>query len=1342
MIRPSVAETPAVFIAAEALNDHALISNAADQAFDDFKGNSVQIDNNVNGGAGYFAETHHAASFNVNQANAGLDEQATLVNSREFGSVDIQTDAGIAANPKFYSTAEQSYSAGAILDTDSSDIVAKYAGQQIIVPQDQLSEVLRLHQQHLDAAYASGDTSQYNALSSISFSDHVVGQNGVGSTPLTYQEAQFGTEQFRHGTLPDYAHNTSLLGHASAVGESTLLSVGLVSAIELAPALVKVLSNVSTGEVALNQAGLALIHALKDNQSAIKIQQTAKKAAVAGGLTFFTSLNAGFATFLVTFGWDVKEIYQEYQQGLISQVDMYQRIKNAGINRGVMSSLTMAAVSVAGPIGLLAPILAQWLIENPAQRKAFEHGLNDVFYGWMRTVNQSAQITSQQWQLTYNVQLQADQQIEYQQEQNTINSKQLDGDIQDFDKWVKSDDLSKPLLITSGEQHTLSSVELLKIQNLLVLEQSQQHTDIHSSIERFIIEHGNNKRQLERAALDALVLLDSEPTDKTLQATTFLKNLNQKILEPNQLQQQADERARLFVTAQLAAMRMLQSLQNDQKLSMEFITLLQQRINGFILALEKQQQQNQQSLRKIYQSMALVYGGLRNSLVEQQQRIDALEKNIALQEWLNLIHAPKYKGQSLQQLNPELRLSVLLNDFILLTEGRWTQKELLILQEMLYRVQLEQLGAPQFIHALLTQHELKDALFQHLKQVNYSADEHITDTDTQFVSQLYQGVIPEINGNNQQHWTSAQHLSSWDMVLLLLWHIQTAGITPYRMQDMDKKKLLWLSSLEKLEQLIEDKLLAPHLRHEIDLVKQAIIQFKLVVPFVGKFSVGKSTLLNTWFGQEIQPTDLAACTSVPTEFHYSEFDQQKMILVCRAEDGVITQEILPVAHYPQVIQGQITPSMPLQHIELHLHLSALAQHPDLILVDTPGLESTVGSHEQALRQYSGTINSSFILCASRMHVGEAEKQFVLRQGMFGKPVSLLVCQEDLILQRERQSVRETIALQAEINPEYGIVRGCSAHTGDLKGLADLLNHIEEQKDHLFEQAFQEQIKTLIALAHQNLEQQLSDDHSHEQLRQQQQSIALIAQHLKVAYEKQRASLLNGARGHLASQVTSTISQALTHRETHYFQLAENDSLVLSPAIHADIQNTFELAVEQMVFPVIRASAEALEIAVMVQHEQAITSGVLIVAPNVRDDSDKFAWLGGIAGGAAGMAMGAGVLVALPLLVLPAAIFGGIFGAKMKQEKIRKEVYALLEQITNNLQTSIPERLTAMVQRQFEQIYDTLMQRLAAEQDRINAIDRQLELDQQSREALRQKLAQACAELEQLTQANQQIENKL
>lgn len=136
----SAGDVPAAYLTTSLLNEH---RQAAQSTQSDFVDNTAKISGNLNGGAGYFAETHHAASFNVNQADAGLEDRATLINSNPFGSVDILTDSGVAANPKFYATASESYAAGAQLVEHDSDITAKYAGQDIIVPQDQLSEVLR-----------------------------------------------------------------------------------------------------------------------------------------------------------------------------------------------------------------------------------------------------------------------------------------------------------------------------------------------------------------------------------------------------------------------------------------------------------------------------------------------------------------------------------------------------------------------------------------------------------------------------------------------------------------------------------------------------------------------------------------------------------------------------------------------------------------------------------------------------------------------------------------------------------------------------------------------------------------------------------------------------------------------------------------------------------------------------------------------------------------------------------------------------------------------------------------------------------------------------------------------
>lgn len=1323
----SVGDVPAAYLTASMLSEHRQAAEAAQSAQSDFVDNTAKISGNINGGAGYFAETHHAASFNVNQADAGLEDRATLINSNTFGSIDILTDSGVAANPKFYATASESYGAGAQLVEQDSDITAKYAGQDIIVPQDQLSEVLRLHQQQLDWAQQTGNVAQFDALSSIRFSDHVLSSNGVASSPLTYQEAQLGAEQIRQGALPEYAQPVTLQDDLVATGEAALMSVVFVTAVELAPTLTRVMSNVASGQLALTDAGAALMQQVAGTGVSERIQQGAAKAATAGGLTFFTSMNAGLATFLVTFSWDVHQIYRQYQDGILSKAQMYELIKDAGINRAVVSGLTLAAVSVAGPIGLLVPVLAQWLVQGLAERRQFEHGLNDVLNGWMRTVNETAKISAQQWQLAYNVQYSSEQRLALSTESNMKNQQQLNQQIQCFDQTVQTDDLSADLSFgtkSSGVDTSNFAVTQLQAQNLLVLAQQQQQPDITHAIECFMIEHANNRYLLERAALDALAILDPKQPDPLPRSLGFLQALKQKVLAPSDWQMHS-EQTRGLVTAQLASMRMLQSLQHDQKLSIEFITLLQHRTHALGQALADGQAQQQRDLSRTYQSMALVYGSLRDKILLQQQKIEIIERNIRLHEWLNLTHVAKFNGLSYIQLPAEVRLCAMLNEFTRLTEGTWSQKELLILQEMLHRLELQYLDATEFSRQLQYQTVLQQALFLQLKHIRQPALNLIDENTTSPVEHLY--LYQTLHPTQASTWLADGSTTAWDMVLMLLWHMKSAGIRPYRIEAMEQRKQTWLDGLGKLEQLINEKVLSPALHDEVSLVKRKINDFKLIVPLIGKFSVGKSTLLNSWLEQEIQPSDLAACTSIPTEFHYSEYDQQKMVLVSHSDEGEQKHEEMPLEFYRNVLQGTIVDLTSVQHIELHLHLAALAKHPDLILVDTPGLESNVGSHEKVLRQYSGTVNSSFVLCASRNHLGEAERQFVLRQDMYGKPVSLLVCQEDLTLQHERLAVRDTIAQQAEIDRDYGLVRGCSAHTGDLKGLSDILNHIEEQKTHLFDQVFTEQVNGLLELANSNLEQQLSADDSREQLQQRQQQIAVVQQQLQQAYEKQKTLLLAAARGRLANEVCDMVQQALDARKDTYCHMARNEPAALTATIEADVQNSFELAVENSVFPAIRHAAAMLESAIVLQHEQALSSGQLVVHATPEAKNNYGLQIGG------GLGVGASALLGLtmPFLALPGMAIGWFLGEQMKSNQAREAVDQQLVQVFSTVRGSIPERLVSMVDHWFAQIFHSTQQRVVAEQDKITAIEQQLDADHQARAALRDCLHTACTEIKKI-----------
>ena len=77
------------------------------------------------------------------------------------------------------------------------------------------------------------------------------------------------------------------------------------------------------------------------------------------------------------------------------------------------------------------------------------------------------------------------------------------------------------------------------------------------------------------------------------------------ILDPAQLQNEANEQTRALITAQIAALRMLQGLQSEQRLSIELIAIVQTHLKLIQHNLTHLQQEHQYALQQIYTSMSL-----------------------------------------------------------------------------------------------------------------------------------------------------------------------------------------------------------------------------------------------------------------------------------------------------------------------------------------------------------------------------------------------------------------------------------------------------------------------------------------------------------------------------------------------------------------------------------------------------------------------------------------------------------------------------------------------------------------------------------------------------------------
>ncbi len=124
-------------------------------------------------------------------------------------------------------------------------------------------------------------------------------------------------------------------------------------------------------------------------------------------------------------------------------------------------------------------------------------------------------------------------------------------------------------------------------------------------------------------------------------------------------------------------------------------------------------------------------------------------------------------------------------------------------------------------------------------------------------------------------------------------------------------------------------------------------QQRLCITVMGEFNTGKSTLLNTFIGEELLPTDQLECTAVPTWVRWADdesLDENRQATVIYADgssDAIPLSEISARTTLDQDSWKEI------ERVEITLPKDEGEQGPtNMVLVDTPGLN---GSEELEAR---------------------------------------------------------------------------------------------------------------------------------------------------------------------------------------------------------------------------------------------------------------------------------------------------------------------------------------------------------------------------------------------------------
>ena len=189
--------------------------------------------------------------------------------------------------------------------------------------------------------------------------------------------------------------------------------------------------------------------------------------------------------------------------------------------------------------------------------------------------------------------------------------------------------------------------------------------------------------------------------------------------------------------------------------------------------------------------------------------------------------------------------------------------------------------------------------------------------------------------------------------------------------------------------------------------KDYILKIKnteLIVPVVGGFSAGKSTLINHYLGDEILSTSLTPETALATELRYSS---KNYIQAIKSDESF---DIFELNQSNEIKDN----AAKYKYLKLYLNNDKLKLIEPLVLVDMPGFDSPLELHNHAILNYLN--KGIYFVVLTSIEDGNLTKSTLRElQNMveFGKDFSFCLSKSNLRSENDVRDVEEKINSQLE-----------------------------------------------------------------------------------------------------------------------------------------------------------------------------------------------------------------------------------------------------------------------------------------------------------------------------------------
>lgn len=193
----------------------------------------------------------------------------------------------------------------------------------------------------------------------------------------------------------------------------------------------------------------------------------------------------------------------------------------------------------------------------------------------------------------------------------------------------------------------------------------------------------------------------------------------------------------------------------------------------------------------------------------------------------------------------------------------------------------------------------------------------------------------------------------------------------------------------------------------IDKLHEEISNMELLIPVVGEFSAGKSSLLNSFIGKDVLPTGIAPETALAAELRY---DTDERIEAINSEGQVAKKFALD--QFSTI--GSEAASF--SFLRVYLNNDSIRSIEPLVLVDMPGFESPLDAHNTAIRSYLNK-GAHFIALVSAKDgtLKNTSMRHLNDICEFDRDFTLVLSKKNLVTEDNLEKVKKHISEQMEMN---------------------------------------------------------------------------------------------------------------------------------------------------------------------------------------------------------------------------------------------------------------------------------------------------------------------------------------